>query len=696
MSAFFRLHPTLQHAITHDLGWRELRPVQEQAIDAVLSGANAVILAPTAGGKTEASMFPVLSRILDDGLAPVAALYVCPIRALLNNQEHRIGQYCRMVGLGAFKWHGDVAASSRKRFLADPAHILMTTPESLEVMLISQRIDAARLFANLSMVVIDGIHAFAGDERGAHLVAILERLSRFCGKDLQRIGLSATVGNPAVIGDWLQGSSKRTRELIDPPKPPAQRLLAVDYVDDVHALAARAAHVGAGKKSLVFVESRGMAERVASAMAGRGVDVFVHHSAVSRADRRMAEERFASGSNTAIVATSTMELGIDIGDLDLVLQADAPKTVASLLQRMGRTGRRPGTVANFRMLCLSSESMLQAVALLRLMERGYIEDLRPHRSAARVLAHQVMALSLQEGGISRHRVLDFVDGAAGFSELGADDVANIIDTMVERDVLYEADGQLSLGGDGEIRFGRRNFFELYSVFDTPETLKVLHGRTEVGTVGAFFARLATWEEGPFCFRLGNRPWRVTHIDERRGICYVVPAESGRVPSWLGAPNDLSFEVCQEMKAALLDDTDPPWLGAAGLEELADLRAGYDRLLTPDGAPVEVTDDAVSWHTFAGGRANRLLAAALEARGGGRWVVGNLSLKARDAKGGAQVGDAIAAVREIDDWGAEALRAAGVMPAAEAKFDVCLPDEVARQAATGGLDAIGPVATAVLR
>ena len=587
--------------------------------------------------------------------------------------------------LEAFKWHGDVAPSARKRFLERPAHVLMTTPESLEVMLISQKVDAARLFANLSMVVIDEIHAFAGDERGAHLVAILERLSRFCGKDVQRIGLSATVGNPEAIGAWLQGSSKRPARLINPPRAAAPRLLAIDYVEDVDALAARAAHVGAGKKSLVFVESRGMAERVASAMAGRGIDVFVHHSAVSRADRRLAEERFAKGDNTAIVSTSTMELGIDIGDLDLVLQADAPKTVASLLQRMGRTGRREGTVANYRMLCLTPQSMLQGVALLRMMERGYVEDLRPNGSAVRVLAHQVMALSLQEGGISRHRLFGFVAGAAGFAELDEQDVADVIDTMIERDILYEADGQLSLGAEGEARYGRRHFFELYSVFDTPATLKVMHGKNEVGTVSAMFALGAQWDDGPFCFRLGNRAWRVTHVDERRGVCHVVPADAGRVPSWLGPPSDLDYELCQEMKAVLLDEAEPAWLGAAGREELADLRAGYEGLLAPDMAPVEVAEDGIRWHTFAGGRANRLLAFALEARGGGRWTPGNLSLKARDAKGGAQVGDAVAAVGEIEDWDGEVARAAAGLVRREGKFDGCLPEGWQARVRLGSFD-----------
>src|SRR5438309_2313542 len=158
MAGLERLHPHLQHAIVHDLAWRALRPVQELTIDAVLDGCNSVVLAPTAGGKTEASIFPLLSRILTEGLKPVAVLYVCPIRALLNNQEERLQAYARMVGLEVFKWHGDVADSRKQRFRDAPAHLLMTTPESLEVMMISARTDARALFEALSAVIIDEVH----------------------------------------------------------------------------------------------------------------------------------------------------------------------------------------------------------------------------------------------------------------------------------------------------------------------------------------------------------------------------------------------------------------------------------------------------------------------------------------------------------------------------------------------------------
>jgi len=177
MNGIARLHPHLQHAIVNDLCWRSLRPVQDLTIAAVLDGCNAVVLAPTAGGKTEAAIFPILSRILSENLRPVAALYVCPIRALLNNQEERLRSYAKMVGLDVFKWHGDVNDARKQRFQEDPAHILMTTPESLEVMLMSARTDARALFMGLSAIIVDEVHAFAADDRGAHLASLLERLA---------------------------------------------------------------------------------------------------------------------------------------------------------------------------------------------------------------------------------------------------------------------------------------------------------------------------------------------------------------------------------------------------------------------------------------------------------------------------------------------------------------------------------------
>ena len=667
-----RLHPHLRHAIVNELGWRELRAVQEQAIEAVLDGANVVVLAPTAGGKTEAAVFPVLSRILSEELRPVAALYVCPIRALLNNQEPRLRACARMVGLEAFKWHGDVAATRKERFRRDPAHLLLTTPESLEVMLISQRTDARALFARLEVVVVDEVHAFAADDRGAHLAALLERLTRFCGRDLQRIGLSATVGNPDEVGRWLQGSSGRTMQVIDPPRPASKPDLRLDLCADLDDLALGVARLARGRKSLVFVESRAQAEKTAQALAGRGVDVFVHHSSVSRADRQRAEERFSGGRNAAIVCTATMELGIDVGDLDQVVQIDAPAKVSSFLQRLGRSGRRPGASPRCTLFCLSPEALLQGVAVLRLAERGWVEDVQPARRALHVLAHQILALSLQEGGVSRHRMLRWVAAAAPFAGLGDEDAQALVDTMRDREILHEAEGLLSLGRRGEELYGRRHFFQLYAVFDSPPMLRVLHGRHEVGHVQARFVLGHPTDREPLCFRLAGRSWEVTQVEWSRGRLLVRPAEAGRVPSWLGLPSMLSRDLCQEMRRCLLTaGPEGAWLGSSAAAEMAALREAYADVLPADDAPLEVQDDQVQWHTFAGGASNRVLAAGLEQTTGAPWVAGNLSLRAKDVDA-ATAAEGIRKLAGLDLRRLARTAARRLARGPVSKFQPCLP------------------------
>ena len=447
----------------------------------------------------------------------------------------------------------------------------------------------------------------------------------------------------------------------------------MDLCDDIADAATAIAKAARGKKSLVFVESRSRAEKVAHALAGSGVEVFIHHSSVSRADRMLAEEQFAQGQNTAIVCTSTMELGIDVGDLDLVLQVDAPTSVASFLQRMGRTGRRAGSRANCSFFCMGPESLLQAVAIVRLARSAWVEDVVPPARAMHVLAHQIMALILQEGGISRHHVLSWVAAAFPFSGVQVDDVQHIIDTMVQRDILYEADGLLSLGQDGERLYGRKNFFELYAVFTAPPVMKVLHGREEVGLIQAQFVSMHDFHQGALCFRLAGRAWEAGFVDWARGVLHVRPAEHGRVPTWLGTPGALSFAICQAMKDVLVRAGDEAaWLTPSAHAELSALREGYG-FLEADSAPLEDQPNGVQWHTFAGGAVNRLLAAGLEVRCGERWTAGNLSLRCKNL-GIAAAAEAVDSLAALDWPGIAAAAARGMARGLLSKFQPCFPQE----------------------
>ena len=373
---FERLHPAVRHHVVNSLGWRSLRPLQERAIDPILAGRHVLLGAPTAGGKTEAALLPLLSRMVDERWSGLSVLYVCPLRALLNNLLPRAQSYARLLGREAAIWHGDVSQRERKAILRDPPDLLLTTPESIEAMLMSRSVDAQRLFSPVRGVVVDEIHAFAGDDRGWHLLALLARLDELTGRELQRIGLTATVGNPDWLVEWLACGGKNEREVVMTSPGGDQALdVSVDWVASVSNAAKVIASLHRGEKRLVFADSRARVEELASALRGSGATVFVSHSSLSRDDRRAAERAFSETRDCVIVATSTLELGIDVGDLDRVIQVGAPRTVASLLQRMGRTGRRAGAVRNCLFLATSEMELLQALALVRLLRENWVEAL---------------------------------------------------------------------------------------------------------------------------------------------------------------------------------------------------------------------------------------------------------------------------------------------------------------------------------
>lgn len=677
---FDRLSGALQYQIVNTLGFTGLRPVQEQTIDAVLDGEDCVVLAPTAGGKTEAAFFPLLSRMNDEDWAPVSVVYLSPIRALLNNQEDRVTKYAGLIGRRAFKWHGDVGDHARRPFLADPADILLTTPESLEAMLMSSRVPTRELFAGLRAVVIDEVHAFADDDRGAHLAAVLERLSRYAGREVQRIGLSATVGNPGEILTWLRGGSERAGRVIDPGGARTAPEVYVDYVGSIANAATVIEALHRGGKRLVFVDARRGAEELGAQLIARGVSTHVIHGSLSVSARRDAEQAFATGEDCVIVATSAMELGIDVGDLDHVLQIDAPASVASFLQRMGRTGRRAGTVPNCTFLATKDERLLHAAALVRMYRRGFVEAVRPSRRASHVLAHQIMSLAVQSGGVGRADWWGWIEGAAPFEDLSLEERESVLQHMLEKTILSDHEGRLWLGERGEKLYGRANFRALYAMFEAPRLITVRHANHEIGTVDSTF--LASLEEGDDrgTFILGGRSWQVIDVDWSRGRCAVKPAPSGKAARWAGSARHLSYALCQAMREVLIDDGfDPEWSKRAETV-MQQLRAEHE--FVRDGEElVNEGAEQITWHNFAGGAANVLLARLLEREVGGRVISRNTSLTFTKEGGKSIVGvrQAIAALRDADrpSWG-DALRfAPDAAKSRVSKFQPCLPDELAR-------------------
>lgn len=675
MSAFDRLTPAFQYQVVHTLGFQSLRPVQEQAIDAVLDGKNCIVLAPTAGGKTEAAFFPILSAMDAADWRPVSVIYLSPIRALLNNQEDRVGRYAGTLGRRAFKWHGDVTQSVRKRFLDSPADILLTTPESLEAMLISPKVPARALFAGLSAVIVDEIHAFAADDRGAHLSALLERLTRFCGKDVQRIGLSATVGNPDELLRWVQGSSKRDGLVVDPGGARRKPELALDHVGSLENASTVVRALHPGKKRLVFVDSRRKAEEIGKQLRQQGVDAFISHGSLGVTERRDAERAFQEGQDCVIVATSALELGIDVGDLDHVLQIDSPPTVASFLQRMGRTGRRADTTPNCTFLATTDAAVLQAAGILRLFKEGWVEPVRPSHRAHHILAHQIMGVAVEKSGVVRGDVAGWLHGTSAFSEIRDDERDAIIDTMLTKSILADHDGKLWLGPEGERRYGHANFESLYAVFDVPQMFTVRADTREIGTVDAQFLRNIASGDKDKTFTLAGQPWEIVHIEWERGICVVRPTTDGRAARWSGGPRFLSYELCRAMKRILVEEEVEPAWSQRARRVLETMRAEHEFLR--DGRGLLDQKDTVEWWTFAGGAANTLLARMFERELGGRVIARNTNLTLAD-----KAGRSLTAIRHcIRRWHAEgrpSVQDAHTLASAAAraelsKFEPCLPN-----------------------
>ncbi|WP_432957278.1 DEAD/DEAH box helicase [Micromonospora haikouensis] len=614
-----QLHPVLLHHIVNSLGWPELRPLQRAAVGPLLDGDDALLLAPTAGGKTEAATFPLLSRMAGEGWTGTSVLYLCPLKALLNNLHPRIERYVGWLGRTAALWHGDVHTAARRAVLRQRPDVLLTTPESLEAMLVSVNVDHRAFLAGLRTVVVDEVHAFAGDDRGWHLLAVLERLTRVAGRPLQRVGLSATVGNPADLLTWLQGSTAGSRpgrvvapDVSAPGPGPATALgpppgdVELDYVGSLFNAAKVIAALHAGEKRLVFCESRQTVEELGQLLRERGVTTFLSHASLSVDERRRSEQAFAEARDCVIVSTSTLELGIDVGDLDRVVQIDAPATVASFLQRLGRTGRRPGSTRNCLFLCRKGQELVRAAALLSLWVRGWVEPVVPPPDPRHIVAQQMLALCLQE-----HRVGDRLWAQAwnGLPPFGPG-AEPIVRHLVDHGYLDSDGGLLFIGPEAERRFGRRHFMDMTAVFTGPPEFTVLHGRQELGRVDP--SLLTEEVRGDRRLLLGGRSWRVTYVDWRRRRCFVEPVDDGGRARWtsLGWVG-WSHPLTRAMRGVLLGDDPPVRLTGRARERLAAERADRSAVVHPGGSLVVRAEGGdLTWWTWAGLRANATLAATL--------------------------------------------------------------------------------------
>ena len=433
-----------------------------------------------------------------------------------------------------------------------------------------------------------------------------------------------------LLGETFSGSGCRPRWVIPtrcsggclPVRPDPSRLFGrkvndskqpdvqLDYVGSLSNAAKVINLLHRGEKRLVFCDSRSRVEQLAVSLRQHGIDTFVSHSSLGVDERRQAEEAFAQRQNCVIVATSSLELGLDVGDLDRVIQIDAPGTVSSFLQRMGRTGRRAEMTRNCLFLATSDEGLLRAAALIELWKRGYVEPVKAPPCPYHILAQQLMALILQERGIGRSQWFPWVESVPGFAEMSPERIAELVEFMVAKGILWSDDGILAFAPEGEATFGRQNFMDILSVFTSPPLFKVMSGQKELGYVheSTFYRK----EEGPAILVLAGRSWKTRHLDWKRRIAHVEPTDEDG-PIHVG----WAKVRCSAMPSARASAAFSPRMKTIrhGLTEPCsnsrELRDEHPWVSADATSLVQLPNGQIRWWTFAGGIANTLLADTLK-------------------------------------------------------------------------------------
>ena len=597
----FERFPDFIREYIYSHNWESLRGVQIAAAHSIFETDNNLLLtSSTASGKTEAAFFPILSELYEDKPQSVGVLYIAPLKSLINDQFERLSELLDMTDTPLTHWHGDVAQSHKKKLLSNPRGILQITPESLEAMLVNRSNDIPRIFGDLRYIVIDEIHTLTGTDRGNQIICQLSRIARLIGYHPRRIGLSATVGDPALAAKWLSADTGRETDTPAFPEEKIRWRLGLEhfYIDNPElsdkSLAANKEQTSSGapeqkkkamldagyeyvydcvrdKKSLVFSNSREETEYICATLRQiarkRGEDdakILIHHGNLSASLREEAEMKMRDSEEFAVTcATVTMELGIDIGQLERVVQIQAPNTVSNFLQRIGRSGRR-GQVPEMMMVFREEEALpntplpqlipwelIRAIAIIQLyIEERFIEPPSSKKLPYSLLFHQTLSTLAQSGELSAKKLAQRVLSLPPFSDVTPEAYKELLISMLNNGFLEMTEEKgLIIGLVGERLLGS---FKFYAVFKDSEDFTVRQGSEEIGTI-------TTPPPVGDRFALAGRVWEVEEIDTQRKLLYVHKVDGKMEISWPGDFGEIHTKILRRMKQVLAEDTQYPYL-----------------------------------------------------------------------------------------------------------------------------------------
>jgi len=550
------LHPRVVEA-AQAVGIETYTLPQVRAIPPILHGKNVLLVAPTGIGKTEAAMLPLFSRLLTEPAEPIALLYVTPLRALNRDMLRRMTRFGELLDLRVAVRHGDTSQKERAALTRSPPAVLITTPETLQIMLTGSRL--REQLKNVRHVVIDEIHELAGDERGAQLAVALERLAALRGSEFQRIGLSATVGTPAEVAGYLGGVGRKVETILAPV--PKDIELAVELpvitagdhriadalkIPPIQAAALRRCReeIAAHRSTLLFVNTRDTAEFLSSRLKtlGETPAVGVHHGSLSRDVRVQMEEDFKAERLQGLICTSSLELGIDIGSADFVLQFNSPREVSRLVQRAGRSGHRHGEVSRALILATNEDDYAEACVITRRAGAAELEALPIRENNLSVLANQLAAMALSEPSLEMDEVHRLLTRSYPFRNLKRVELDAVARQLAEIRTVWYRDGRL-----GRSRLTRTYFLENISMIPDVRTYRVqdIATRKVIGTLDEWFVAENAREGVTFVMR--GTAWRLVEVKED-GLLVSAAKHMGEVPSWVGENIPVPHEVGQEVGA----------------------------------------------------------------------------------------------------------------------------------------------------